>query len=76
MLDPPLDVRDRLAGVALVPMPIEVLGDVPELDDEVARQVLGLGLAALLPPEPEQGRFVGAHDDPGVGAADERHGGL
>ena len=53
-------------------MPIEVFGDPPELDDEVSRQVLGLGLAPFLPPEPEQGCFVGAHDDPGVGAADER----
>ena len=31
----------------------------------------GLGFAALLPPKPEQGRFVRTHDDPGVGAADE-----
>ena len=31
----------------------------------------GLDLAALLPPKPQQGLFVGAHDDPGVGAADE-----
>ena len=38
----------------------------PELDDEVAGEVLRLGLAALLPPEAEQGGFVVAHDDPGV----------
>ena len=36
-----------------------------------AGQVLGLGLAALFPPEAQQGRLVGAHDDVGVGAADE-----
>ena len=71
MPDPFLDVGDRLAGVALIPMPIEVFGDASELDDEVARQVLGLGLAAFLPPQPEQGCFVVAHDDPGVGAADK-----
>ena len=60
-----------LAGVALVPVPVELLGHEPELDDEVAGQVLRLGLAALFPPEPEQGGFVSPHDDPGIGAADE-----
>ena len=54
-----------------VPAPIEVLGDDAELDDEVAGEVLRLDLAALLPPQPEQGGFVVAHDDPGVRAADE-----
>ena len=51
--------------------PIERLGHDPELDDEVGGQVLGLDLAALFPPEAEQGGLVVAHDDPGVGAADE-----
>ena len=60
-----------LAGVAFEPMPVEVFGDPPELDDEVSGQVLGLGFAALLPPQPEQGAFIGAHDDPGVRAADK-----
>ena len=46
-------------------------GHQAELDDEVAGQVLRLDLASFLPPEPEQGGFVAAHDDPGVGAADE-----
>ena len=71
MPDPLLDVDDHPPGVSLVPMSIEVFGHASELDDEVARQVLGLGLAAFLPPKPEQGSFVGPHDDPGVGAADE-----
>jgi hypothetical protein len=35
-------------------------------------KVLGLGLAALFPPEAEQGGLVGTHDDPGIGATDER----
>ena len=52
-------------------MPVEGLGHDPELDDEVAREVLRLDFAPLLPPEAEQGRFVVAHDDPGVRAADE-----
>ena len=52
-------------------MPVEVLGREPELDDEIAGQVFRLGLAPLLPPEAQQGGFIAAHDDPGVGAADE-----
>ena len=52
-------------------MPVEGLGDDPELDDEVAGKVLRLDLAALFPPEAEQGGLVIAHDDPGVRAADE-----
>ena len=71
MPDPLLDVGDHLAGVSFKPMPIEVFGDPPELDNEVSGQVLGLGFAALFPPKPEQGRFVRTHDDPGVRAADE-----
>src|SRR5450756_2541115 len=59
------------AGIALVPEPVEILGDPAELDDEVGGEVLGLDLAALFLPEAEQGGLVVAHDDPGVGAADE-----
>ena len=51
--------------------PIEGLGHDAELDDEVAGKVLRLDLAALFPPEAEQGGLVVAHDDAGVGAADE-----
>ena len=72
MPQPMLDAFDGLPGVALVPMPVEVLGHEAELDDEVAGQVLRLDLAAFLPPEAEQGGLVVAHDDPGVRAADER----
>ena len=67
----PLHLGDDLAGIALVPVPVEVLGHGAELDDQVAGQVLRLDLAALFPPEPEQGGLVVAHDDPGVRAADE-----
>ena len=70
MLDPPLDVGDPAAGVALVPGAVELLGGGPELHDEVAGQVLGLGLAPFLAPQPNQSRLVAAHDDPGVRAAD------
>ena len=72
MPQPMLDAFDRLPGVALVPMPVEGFSHQPELDDEVAGQVLRLGLAPFLAPEADQGGFIVAHDDPGVGAADER----
>ena len=71
MLDPALHVPHPPAGVALVPGAIELLGGCPELHDEVAGQVLRLGLAPLLAPKADQGRFIAAHDDPGVRAADE-----
>jgi hypothetical protein len=41
-----LDIGDDLAGIGLVPAPIEVLGDEPELDDEIAREVLRLDFAS------------------------------
>jgi hypothetical protein len=66
-----LDVFDRLASIALVPEPVEILGGLAELNDEVAGQVLGLDFAALFPPEADEGGLVVAHDDAGVGAADE-----
>jgi len=50
---------------------IELLGSAPELDHEIARQVLRFDLAALLSPQPHQGVVVITHDDPGVGAADK-----
>ncbi len=31
----------------------------------------GSSFAAFFPPQPQQGAFVLAHDDPGIGAADE-----
>src|SRR5262249_25469004 len=71
MPDPALDVGDVPDGVALVPRAIELFGGGPELNDEVAGQVLRLNLAPFLLPEADKGRFVIAHDDPGVGAADE-----
>jgi hypothetical protein len=71
MAPPMLDAFDRLPGVALEPMPIKNFSHESELDDEVAGQVLGLGFALFFPPQAEQGGFIVAHDDPGVGAADE-----
>ena len=71
MADMLLDIGNDLTGIGFVPAPVQVLGDEPELDDEVARQVLRLDLAALLPPQPHQGGLVIAHDDAGIRTADE-----
>jgi hypothetical protein len=60
-----------LAGIALVPESVEVLGGLAELDYEVAGEVLGLGLTALFPPEAQQGCFIVTHDDAGVGVTDK-----
>jgi hypothetical protein len=58
MKDLPLDLGDHLAGMALIPAPVEVLGHGPKLDDEVFRQVRRLDFAALLSPQPNQGRLI------------------
>jgi hypothetical protein len=71
MPDLPLDVREHLTGIGLVPVPVQVLGRYPKLDNEVAGQVLGLDFAPLFPPEAEEGGFIVAHNDPGVRAADK-----
>jgi hypothetical protein len=65
---PPLDVLDRMPGVALVPGPVQVLGAAAELDDEVLAQVFWFGFTPLLTPEPDEARLIVAHDDAGVGA--------
>jgi hypothetical protein len=72
MPDLALHVPDLLAGVALIPGAVELFGRPSELHEEVARQVLRLGLASFLAPKLHKGRLVAAHDDPGVGAADEK----
>ena len=53
------------------PEPIKVLGRFAKLDDQVAGEVLRVGHAALLAPQPLQCRFVSSHDDPGVRTTDE-----
>ena len=67
----PDDIDKDLSGIGLVPAPIELLGHHPELDEEIAGQVLRLDLAALFPPKPEKRLLIIAHYDPGVRAADE-----
>jgi hypothetical protein len=53
-------------------MPVEWFSRHAELDDEVAGQILRLGLAPFFAPEADEGDFVVAHDYPGVRAADEK----
>src|SRR5439155_27336228 len=68
---PVLDIFNRLTGIALEPVPVELLCHKAELDDEVAGEVLGFDFAALFLPKTFQGRLIGAHDDAGVGASDK-----
>src|SRR5215469_18787346 len=71
MPDPLLHVDKYLSGIGLIPAPVQVLSRNAKLDDEIAREVFRLHLAALLPPEPEEGGFVVSHNNAGVRAADE-----
>ena len=57
MPDLPLDVREHLTGIGLVPVPVQVLGHNPKLDNQIAGQVLWVDLAPLFPPEPEERGF-------------------
>jgi len=50
MANAALNILEGLAGVALEPVPIKVLGSYTELDNEVSGQVLWFQLASLLPP--------------------------
>jgi hypothetical protein len=67
----PLDVCNHLTRIGLKPAPIKVLRHQSKLDDEIAGQVFRFDLAALFPPEPDQGPLIITHDDSGVGAPDE-----
>jgi len=46
----PLHVRDHLTDVWGIPTPIKPFSDHAELNNEVPREVLRLGLAVYLPP--------------------------
>jgi hypothetical protein len=66
-----LDVRDPVARVLFIPAPVEVFGDEAELDDQDARQIEIGDLTAFFAPQAMEGLLIFAHDDPGIGAADE-----
>jgi hypothetical protein len=63
-----LDIDDGLTGIGLVPTPVKLFGNGSELDDKVAREILGLGLTTFFSPQPKQGGLIVPHDDPGVRA--------
>jgi hypothetical protein len=52
MADLPLDIRDDLTGIGLVPASVQRLGGQAQLDDEVAGEVLRFNLATFFPPQP------------------------
>jgi hypothetical protein len=71
MPDLPLDIGEDLTGIALVPASVQILGCNTKLNDEIAGQILRIDLAALLPPETEQGGFIVAQDGPRIRSTDE-----
>jgi hypothetical protein len=58
MSDVPLHIRKHLPGVSLIPAPVQILGRDPKLDNEIARKILRLDLAALFQPQAEEGGFI------------------
>jgi hypothetical protein len=68
-----LDIGEHLASIGLIPPTpsVQVLSRDTKLDDEIARQVVGLDLATFLLPEPKEGSLIIAHDDPGVRTTDK-----
>ena len=71
MADLLLDIDKHLTGVGLVPAPVHLLGRKTEQDEEIAGEVLGLDFAAFFAPKPQDGSFMVAHNNSGVGPADE-----
>src|SRR5262245_46437946 len=66
-----LPVADPMARLALVPGEVERFRCEPQLDNEFTGQILRLCLTPLLAPQPGERGLVAAHDNAGVGAADE-----
>jgi hypothetical protein len=58
--------RKHLAGIGLVPAPVQVLGRHAKLDNKIARQVRRFDLAALLLPQPDERRLVVSQNNPGI----------
>src|SRR5262245_20624234 len=49
--EPPLNVDNQLARIGLIPAPVKVLRHHPELDEQIAGEILWLDLAPLFAPE-------------------------
>ena len=62
----PLDLRYRVAGIALKPASVQVLGCRAELDGQVVGQVLRFDVTAFFMPQTQHRSLVLAHDDPGI----------
>lgn len=60
-----------MAGIALVPGPVEVLSHFSELYEEVAREVLGANFSPFFAPQAKEGGLIVAHDDSSIRATDE-----
>jgi hypothetical protein len=71
VLHAPLDVLDHVAGLPLVPAPVEVFGNAAKLNRQIVGEVFRFDFAAFLSPQANQRCFVGPHNDPGVRTADE-----
>src|SRR5262245_45277237 len=71
MAHPALDIFDHLPGRPLVPLSVQGFSREPELDEQIARQVLWLGLAPFFAPEAEQSGLIVAHNDPDVRASNK-----
>jgi hypothetical protein len=66
MAELPLDIRDDVTAIGLIPAPVKVFGREAELNDEIAGEVLGFDLAPFFLPWADESRFILTHDDPGV----------
>jgi hypothetical protein len=66
MADVSPDVGEDLAGVGLIPAPVQLLSGDAKLDHEVGRKVPPLDFPTFLTPEPNQSGFIIAHNDPGM----------
>ncbi len=66
-----LDILEDLPGIALEPVPIEIFGHNPELNDEVSGEVFGLDFPRLLFPQPQQCSFIVSQNNSSVRATDK-----
>jgi hypothetical protein len=54
MADMLLVISDRVPFAALVPFPVQLLGGLAELHDQIVGEILKFKLPALFPPQPNQ----------------------
>jgi hypothetical protein len=66
MAELPLDIRDHVTAIGLIPAPVKAFGREAELDDEVAGKIFWFDFGTLFLPKAKQGGLVIAKDDPGV----------